>query len=128
MTLLRLEPAALRSRVKHSTTEPLHSTGKIYNFMYFERLMPFKRHKIIYFFQKNYFYQTHLFFYLVVTHICQMDFPFIINLKGQFPILGVTGSSFSFINGPYREKPCRQCVRLIDIETILLSYRRQLEY
>ena len=28
MTPVRLEPAALRSRVKHSTTEPLRSLGK----------------------------------------------------------------------------------------------------
>ena len=29
MTPVRLEPAALQSRVKHSTTEPLHSHKKI---------------------------------------------------------------------------------------------------
>ena len=32
MTPVRLEPAALRSRVKHSTTEPLRSLGKKVNF------------------------------------------------------------------------------------------------
>ena len=31
MTLVRLEPAAPRSRVKHSTTEPLRSQTKFIN-------------------------------------------------------------------------------------------------
>ena len=30
MTTVRLEPAALRSRVKHSTTEPLRSLSSFY--------------------------------------------------------------------------------------------------
>ena len=97
--------------------------------MHFERHLPFKMHKIIFFFSENLFLpDTLIFFDLALTHICRMDFSIIINLKGQFPILGMTGSSFTSINGPNREKQCLQCVRLIGIETILLSYRHQLEY
>ena len=53
MTPVRLEPAALRSQVKHSTTEPLHSPrficgllsltcneGRDYNAQFVERLCP----------------------------------------------------------------------------------------
>ena len=35
VTPVRLEPGALRSRIKHSTTEPLRSHGPVYFIKYF---------------------------------------------------------------------------------------------
>ena len=55
MTPVRLEPATLRSRVKHSTTEPLRSHKVLYEYKNVSRLQKVSRANMSFFFLIGYF-------------------------------------------------------------------------